>query len=48
LKLIHKAARYRNRIIAAYAIARATAYAVEQPADVNVNEAVRPIGQKAF
>ena len=40
---------FRVHLLPAEAIARAIAYAVEQPADVDVNElVVRPTGQKAY
>ena len=40
---------FRTHLMPADAIARAIAYAVEQPADVDVNEVVlRPAGQKGF
>ena len=40
---------FRTHLMPAEAIARAIAYAVEQPADVEVNEIVlRPAGQKGF
>jgi NADP-dependent 3-hydroxy acid dehydrogenase YdfG len=41
-------AEYREAVISADAIARAIAFAIEQPADVDVNEIiVRPIGQSS-
>lgn len=40
---------FRVHLLSAEAIARAIAYAVAQPADVDVNElVVRPVGQKAY
>ena len=40
---------FRVHLLPAEAIARAIAYAVAQPADVDVNElVVRPVGQKAY
>jgi NADP-dependent 3-hydroxy acid dehydrogenase YdfG len=40
---------FRNDLLPAMAIAKAVAYAIEQPSDVDVNElVVRPTGQKAF
>ncbi|PWV56481.1 SDR family oxidoreductase [Chitinophaga sp. S165] len=41
--------RFRVNLLSAEAIARAVAYAIEQPADVDVNElVVRPTAQKSF
>jgi NADP-dependent 3-hydroxy acid dehydrogenase YdfG len=39
---------FRTHIIPTDAIAGAIVYTVEQPADMDVNEVVRPIGQKSF